>query len=195
MYYVLRCLPLLNEKGEALMEIHNCFDVGSIWDWQDGQALTEEGRNFPLPIQIEFEPFRGYSGPPIEMRDVGIPIMSVRLADAFTAAGVDNIEFFPARLRNTVTGASYEYRAYKIVGVVAAADLARSEWRSYDRKPVADVSFETLAIDEGRPAGLGVFRLAENISAVLVHEWVRRVIEARGIDTIEFVKPEDWAHL
>ncbi len=195
MYYVLRCLPLLNEKGEALMEIHNCFDVGSIWDWQDGQALTEEERNFPVPIEIDFDPFRGYSGPPIEMRDVCIPIMSLRLAEAIAAAGIDNVDFFPARLRNTATGETFDYRAYKIIGLVAAADLGKSEWTSYDGKPVADVSFETLALDESKPRGLGMFRLAENVSAVVVHERVKQAIESRGINTIEFVKPEDWAHL
>ncbi|HEY4366068.1 MAG TPA: DUF1629 domain-containing protein [Steroidobacteraceae bacterium] len=195
MYYVLRCLPPLNEKGEALMEIHNCFDVGSIWDWQDGQALTAEERNFPVPIEIEFQPFRGYSGAPVELRDVCIPLMSVRLAEAVAAAGVDNVDFFPAVLRNTVSGQTYDYRAYKIIGMIAAADLQKSEWSSYDGKPVADVSFESLVLDENRPRGLPMFRLAEKASAVVVHERVKQVIEARGIDTIEFVKPEEWVHL
>lgn len=103
MYYVLRCLPLLNENGEALREIHNCFDVGSVWTGRgDGQPLTTEEKSFHVPIEVDYEPFRGYSGPPIEMRDVCVPIMSARLAEAITGRGRRQHRVFP--------GAPAEYR-------------------------------------------------------------------------------------
>jgi hypothetical protein len=195
MYFVLKCPPLVNKNGEALMEIHNCFEVGNVWDWCDGLSLESDEKNFPIPINIDFEPFRGYVGPPRELVDVCIPIMSKRLADTLLEAGVDNVEFFPATLKNTITGQTYEYRAFKIVGLVAAADLSKSEWTSYDGKSVADVGFENLVLDKSKTRGLLIFRLAENINALMVHERVRKHIIANGIDTLTFVKPEDWVHL
>jgi len=81
--------------------------------------------------------------------------MSERLADAVIAAGIDNIELFPARLRSTLTGATYDYRAFKLTGLIEAADLKHSEWSSYDGRTKADVSFESVAIDPTKNPGPG----------------------------------------
>jgi hypothetical protein len=195
MYYVLRCLLPQNERGEALMEIHNCFEVDGVWGWRNGLKRKPHEGDVPTPIMIDFEPFRGYEGPPVELRDVCIPIMSKRLGEALVEVGVDNVEFFDAILVNTVTRERYHYWAFKVVGLVAAADLGQSDWESYDGKPIGDVSFEKLVIDESRIAGLLMFRLAENFSALMVHEKVREHVLSRGINTVEFVRPEDWVHL
>ena len=195
MYYVLRRLPLTNEKGEALIEIHNTFRLGRIRLWKNGQAIAPELRDFPQPIQIEFDAFRGYEGPPVELLDSGIPLMSKRMADAVIEAGVDNVQFFPVALRCKQTTREYEFRAYNIVGLVAATDLGKSEYQVHDEKPVGDVSFDTLALDEKKIRGQLLFRLAENFNAIVVHEKVRRTLLEKGIDSIEFVSPEDWMHL
>jgi hypothetical protein len=195
MYFVLACPPLVNEKGEALMEIHNCIEVGNVWDWCDGKKLEPKEEDVPIPININFEPFRGYTGPPRELCDVGVPIMSKRLADALAEVGVDNLQLFPVALRNTVTGQVYDYRAFKVVGLVAAADLSASKSTVHDNKPVADVSFESLVIDETKTHSLLLFRLAENINALMVHDKVRKHILSKGIDTLTFIKPEDYVQV
>src|SRR5262249_10938731 len=151
--------------------------------------------SIPNPIEIAFEPLRGYQGSPLELLDVGIPIMSTRWADALREAGVDNVSFYPALLSNTITGDRFDYQAFNVVGVVAAADLQRSEWSWYDTVPVADVSFENLVLDEAKAHHLQMFRLAENINALLVHETVRDHVLKSGIDTLKFIAPEDWMHL
>lgn len=196
MYYVFRCQTLTNEKGEALIEVHNTFKLGRIRLWKNGQVIPQDKLDFPQPIQVEFDAFRGYEGPPIEMQGTGIPLMSKRLADAVLAAGVDNVQFFPVDLRCKQTGKQYEYRAFNVVGLVAAADLGKSEYEVHDDDaPVGDVSFESLALDEKKIGGLLLFRLAENVNAIIVHDKVRRAVLERGIDTVEFTKPEDWMHL
>lgn len=192
MYYILECNPPLTDNGEELFSIRNHFEVEGVWDWVSGVRFDVA---VPVPIRIDFEPFRGYAGPPQELQDVGIPIMTERLAAALQAASVDNIEFFPAILKNTVTGEEYAYRAYNIVGLISAADMQKSEWQSYDGVLRSDVSFTDLVLDEARIGGALMFRLAENVGAVLVHEKVRKSILASGIDTLKFVKPEDWVQL
>ncbi|OHA80394.1 MAG: hypothetical protein A2675_01355 [Candidatus Yonathbacteria bacterium RIFCSPHIGHO2_01_FULL_51_10] len=194
-YYLLECPPLVNEKGEALMEISNCFRAGNIRSWCDGKEPRAD-TVFPAPLEIEFETFHGYAGPPRELVDVCITLMSKRLADTLVEAGVSNIVFYPTTLKNKGTGEVYDYRAFKVVGLVAAADLEKSKWESYDNKPVADTSFEDLVIDESKATGSGLlmFRLAENFSALVVHEKIRDAILAKGINTLKFIEPKDWVH-
>jgi hypothetical protein len=195
MYFVLTCPPLVNAKGEALMEIHNCFEVGNVWSWCDGLALEPEERDFSVPILIDFEPFRGYAGPPRELVDVCIPLMSKRLTEVLLEAGVKNLELYPVLLTNTVTGETHDYHAFKLIGLIAAADMQQSQWSRYDARAEGDTSFTSLALDESKTGGRLLFRLKENINALLVHESVRDRILAKGIDTLTFVKPEEWVQV
>lgn len=196
MYYILDCEPILNDKGEALTETHNCFRIANIRLWTNGSPIDLElKKNIPNPIEIDFEPLRGYKGPPRELKDLCIPIMSKRLSDALTSAGVDNIDYFPAILKNIKTGETYNYMAYKIIGLVSAADMDASEYETYDSNAVADTSFYELSIDESRTYGLKLFRLAENTSAIMVHESVKKYLEEAGINTLKFMKPDEWVQL
>lgn len=194
MYFIMDCDEPLNDNGEALLEIHNCFRVGGIRNWRGGRPFQTDPAAVPKPIAIDWDPLRGYRGPPVEFRDVCIPIMSARLAAALEGAGVDNIAFFETELTNTVTGEKSDYRAFNVIGTVAAANLDESEHTSHDQ-PVVDVSIMDLVFDETRTGGLLLFRLAENINAIFVHERVKDHVERSGIDTMRFVRPEDWMHL
>lgn len=195
MYFIMGCQRLTTEDGEALLEIHNDIEVGNVWYWRDGKPLEPDEENVPTPIVIDFDPFRGYQGPPEELFDVGVPLMSARLAEAITEAGVTNVRFFKTTLRNTVSGKTYAYQTFKVVGLVAAADLAKSTWSSYDGHLFADVSFEGLTLDKTKIPDLLMFRLAENLNGLLVHKKVRDHILAKGIDTLKFIKPKDWVHV
>jgi hypothetical protein len=53
--------------------------------------------------------------------------------------------------------------------------------------------FHALSIDESKARGLLIFRLAENITAVLVHEHVKKQVERSGIGTLTWLAPEEWA--
>jgi hypothetical protein len=194
MYYMMECDEPLTESGAALMDIRNCFRAGTVRIWRGGRRFRPE-EVVPKPIEIDFEPLRGYKGPPIEMLDVCIPIMSSRLAAALLQAGVDNIDFYPTVVTNTVTRERHDYQAFNVVGLLAAADLERSEWDTYDGVPVADVSFKGLAFDDSKAVGILAFRLAENINAFAVHDSVRDHVIESGINTLKFVAPEDWVHL
>jgi hypothetical protein len=192
MYYVLQCDLPLSSNGEALMEIHNHFRIGSIRFWETGSRHEEQ---VPVPIQIAYDTFHGYMGPPMEMSDLGIPIMSDRLARAITGAGVSNVDFYDATLTHTQTGQRYAYKAYNLIGLVAAADMAKSAWTSDGDGALINTSFTNLVLDEARCGGLLLFRLAENINAVMVHESVRKHIIASGINTLRFRPPSDWVQI
>ena len=195
MYYILDCEVPQSENGEALMKIGNTFQVGDVWSWKSGQRFDEDEANFETPIRIEFEPLRGYEGPPVELLDLGIPVMSERLFRAIEAAGVSNVEWFDVVILNTATRQTYPYKAYNVIGLVAATDLGKSEWESADAKLIGDVSFETLALDSSKAKDVLFFRLAENVNALLVHRRARATIEEAGITTLKFISPENWVQV
>jgi hypothetical protein len=193
MHYLLDCDVPLTGDGEApLMIIHNTFRVGKNRLWKTGAALKHD---VPTPIEIAFEPLREYQGSPVELLDIGIPIMSERLAKALMSSGVDNVSFYDAILTNTLSGEKYSYKAFNVLGLVAAADLQRSEWKSFDSIPLADVSFHSLLLDESKCRNLLMFRLAENANALVIHEIIKKNILAYGIDTLKFTLPEDWVQI
>jgi hypothetical protein len=196
MYYILRCPPITNDKGELLVEINNHESVGDVWDWGMGDVFSQdEIQSIPRPIHINIESFRGYNGLPNEMRDIGVCVMSKRLSEVLIQAGIDNIDYYPAVLTDATTGQKYEYLAYNLIGKVASADLSKSNYTNYDSKLTVDVGFKDLVIDESKTKGLLIFRLAENLSTILVHDSVRKLLVEKGIDTLKFVKPEDYMHL
>ena len=196
MYSILECPPITNENGELLVMIHNSDEVGDVWSFGSGEMLeSDEISSIPSLIKFDVEPFLGYQGAPNEFRDLGSCVMSKRLADALVTAGVDNIDFYPLLLTNTVTGQTYDYFVYNLVGKVALADLEKSQHFSYDNKLVTDVGFKDLVLDESKTHGLLMFRLAEDVSAILIHESVKKTIIDQGIDTLSFVKPDDYVQI
>lgn len=117
------------------------------------------------------------------------------LVEALIAAGVNNLELFPARITNPVTGYVHEdYQAFNVIGLVSAADLEQSTLMHDDEKPgLLDTDFDSLVLDEDRTMGFHLFRLAENCSAICVSEKVKKAVEERRIPGIIFYGPGEWS--
>ena len=191
MYYVLDCDYPEDESG-GYMDIDDGIEIDGVDSWSSGERFTVP---IPSPILVNVVPEAGYTGLPNEMKDGNLLLMSDRLVSALRVAGVDNIDTYPTTLVNTETGQTYSYQAVNIIGLIAAADLEKSEWHSYDGDGVSDTTFESLTLKEDRARGALLFRLAENTSTILVHEKVRDHILASGISTLKFIEPEDWVQL
>lgn len=164
-------------------------------DVGDGRLrLWKLGRRFatppPQPIQVFIDV--GESGPLKEFYDTTIALMSRRLAAALAAAGIANIDYYDAVVQDLETGRIHtSHVAFNIVGTVAAADLSRSRFQAPDG-PLISVDFDGLAIDPAKAGGALLFRLAECVSGVVVHDQVKAAIEAAGIDTLTFLPPGEW---
>ncbi|MBL8914738.1 MAG: hypothetical protein JNM17_28795 [Archangium sp.] len=125
-----------------------------------------------------------YNTPQIMRRDV--------LA-ALRDAGVDNLDTYAAVVK-TEAGrvVSDDYVAYNVIGVARAADLQRTRFAVENESRLIDASIERLSIDRSRTGGLLLFRLAESLRTVIVHESVRAAVERRGIRCIEFHGEDDF---
>jgi hypothetical protein len=160
-------------------------------EWEDEQPPDE-------PIQIDTVPEP--SEPELfvypELTWVPIPLMTRRLVQALQRAGVDNLQTFLTNLR-TVEGddppAADTYLAVNIIGAVAGAGFEKARVSPTSTETLVSIDFNSLAIDEAKVRSLLMFRLAENTTAVVVHEQVKQRLKADGLETLKWVRPEQWA--
>ncbi len=158
--------------------------------WMMGRMLRIE---VPTPLHYELDPNR--PGNPKVMYDAeAIPLMRDDLVEALQCAGVDNLELFETVLTDSKTGQTYtNYKAFNIIGLVACADMEASSMMGTSDSELLDADFDGLVIDEEKAMGSLLFRLAENISAIIVDDIVKNEIEKRGIPGIVFYASGEWS--
>jgi hypothetical protein len=170
--------------------------------WRSGILFSKENKRSDFvspeePIELSVEP---EDEPPLriypELTSNPIPLMSRRLVAALREAGVKNLQTFETVL-NDVQGKNPPpndfYLAVNIFELVSAADLKKSKTNPEVQEKRISMDFFSLSIDEEKASGHLMFRLAENVSAVLVHEKVKEYVESKGINNLTWYKPEEWA--
>ncbi len=106
-----------------------------------------------------------------------VSLMSTRMVKAMQAAGVDNLQTWPATILSPEGQAHDQYHVVNIVGLVSCAKPEGSE-----ALPIADKRFFLrLAIDPTKASGLKVFRLAESPIEVLVDDGVAQALKALAL--------------
>ena len=184
MYYMLECW---GPEGHDKTTIGPLADELDEFSWISGRSFPEPP---PTPIVVELE------GEPedviVSMYSVGVLLLRDDILEAFKDAGVDNYDSYPAEIKNPNTDEILNnYKAVNIIGRVAAANLDESEHVAHG-EPVVDVDFDGLVIDEGKTRGLKLFRLAECMTGIVIHDSVQKVILEHGINDLDFVAPENW---
>jgi hypothetical protein len=184
-YYVLECFTPLDADPADLAELP---EVDGVDSWMDGALIT-----VPVPEPLEFALDPDEPGPLKEMYNLELLVMSERLVESLRKAGVDNLQVYRATIHDPANGSRrHDYRVVNIVGCVAAADMNRSLWSSPTGSPMVDVDFDRLVVDAGRAGELLLFRLAECVSAIVVHARVREALLAEGFASLTFMNPLDY---
>lgn len=159
--------------------------------WMLGVRIDEKA----VPALLSYKLNPAYGGSPKALYDAKAqPVMRDDLVKVLTDAGVDSVQYFPAVLINPADGTRYtNYKAFNVVGLVAAADMQASELMGTSDSTMGDVDFNRLVLDESKIGDVLMFRLAECVSAIVVHEKVKAAIEASGIPGFVFYGPGDWS--
>ena len=152
----------------------------------------------PDPLEFELKPLNpdadDHSEEMPEYFKGHVPLFRDDLVSALRETGVDNLDTYNTVIVDPDNGQRHtSYKAVNIIGVVAAADMARSNATVHSGGPVIDVEFEGFAIDERRVGRALMFRLAENTSAIMVHDSVVEALRKSGFDKLEFLDPQDVA--
>jgi hypothetical protein len=168
-----------------------------IESWPDlpGIASWLTGKKFPAPppdpIVLTWDP-EDEEGPPQAMYKAGIPMMTRRMHDALRQAGVDNLDVYPVEVRSRASSeGNRDYVAFNVIGVIRAADMSKSRHDPSLEPHLIAVGFDGVTIDESKTGGALLFRLAENVTAIVVHDRVKRHLEGLGLG-VTFVPPEKW---
>lgn len=164
-------------------------------DWESG---ARHNVPVPNPLQIGLDPMDASAadhGPEMPEYFKGtIPLVRGDLVDALKSAGIDNIDYYNVLLSDPDSGRTHtNYKAANIIGVIAAADMQKSKATVHTGGPVLDVEFDDLVLDEGKPRGALIFRLAEATGTILVHERLKDYLLAKGFDKLEFLLPGEVA--
>jgi hypothetical protein len=160
-------------------------------NWLLGQPFTAPPDE---PVVAEIQP--GYERKELLPFFGTPPIMSDAFYQALVEAGVDNLEVYEAVLRSADGSVEHTgFKAFNVVGLVSAADLTRTAFLPDNPSRLIDASIESLAVDPDKAKDLLLFRLAEYVGAVIVHERVKRFIEARAFPHVVFRDPGEFIGL
>jgi len=178
MYFMMTCLD--PEDGYlAMLEYDSSDDEDLLRDWMAGERFEIAP---PQPLRLT----RAARSKSVlaEMWQVPIPLMTTRLHRALLQAGVANLEVFPAEILGPAPGEkNTDYVAFNVVGKIAALKSPRN---------ANEILVSGAELDETKARSALLFRLAESVNAIVVHESVRKAIERAGIDTLTFIEPRDW---
>lgn len=182
-YFMLHCFGPADQERSSIHRIPQFENVS----WNRGARIQGQ---VPVPVRIYLDPEA--PGILLPMYHKGVLLMSDALIAALQSAGVSNLELFDAVLVDEVSHREHtNYKLVNIVGVIAAADLAQSAHTAHG-VPLYDVDFDSLVIDENKTRGALMFRLAENVSGIVVHESVKDAVLKAGIEHLDFVPPRQW---
>jgi hypothetical protein len=117
----------------------------------------------------------------------GIPLWRDDLIATLHEVGVCNLDLYDAIIENPFTGEDVtNYKAVNIIGLVAAADVSKSSFRAFSDPPQIDTIFRKIVIDEDKTYGILLFRMAESLSEIIVHQKVKEALEKK-FSVLEFI--------
>jgi hypothetical protein len=121
----------------------------------------------------------------------GIPLMRADLLDGLERAGVANLDRYTARIEDPRGGPPFtDYSAVNVIGVVSATDMEQSLYDRASPSRMIDVDFDSIVVNEAKAGSALLFRLAECVSAIVVHDAVRRQVEPLQLPGVAFARPE-----
>jgi hypothetical protein len=128
-----------------------------------------------LPFRVTYQ---DPTGSPLFDYYSGKNIMSRKMVDALKQAGADNFQEFATEMIDKQTGqVSHDYVTVNLLGLVSCAKISESD----TSKLGSTFYFHDLVIDPAKTGGLLLFRLADSLIDVLVHEKVAIALRAANL--------------
>jgi hypothetical protein len=179
---------VLSAGGNPNAMLLNSLPAPGQWvGWIDGEAFAAPPK---VPVTVRIKPGYERSDPPV-FKEVP-QIMTAEFFDALRSAGVDNIDVYDATLESQDGSVRIPgYKAYNIVGVVSATDLGKSEFAPDNPSRQIDASVRGLVVDQMKAKGLLLFRLAESVDTILIHNSVKVALEVRNFTGVRFTPPSE----
>jgi hypothetical protein len=164
--------------------------------WWRGSIITE---TLPDPIEFTLKPYNSGAADQAQFLPAYLLSNPLVLRDDFIQAlkdfGVSNFDCYNVSIEDPDDQKIYtNYKAVNLIGLVAAADMGKSDAVVHDNIPLIDVDFDKLVVDESKTHGILMFRLAESTNTVLIHEKLKDYLIDKGFQKdMEFYEPDKVA--
>jgi len=164
------------ESDEAAMSAFITPERESAGSLIQGRAMDPTEADPPFRYS-----YRDPTGAPLQDYYSAHSLMSRSLLAALVGAGVDNLQPFDAELVDEATGlVRVDFACVNIIGMIACADLRRSTTSELGSSDY----FHDLVIDARKAHDLLMFRVAESMINVLLHDTVVDALLGRGLGGI-----------
>ncbi|WP_445456421.1 hypothetical protein [Flavobacterium sp. HNIBRBA15423] len=154
-------------------------------DWMFGQPFTVAPEE-PIFVAIREDnenltPLNFYKDPPVATK---------AFIDALVEAGVNNIVTYDVLLRSR-TNPSITIDGYKAINIIGWVKAAGPGTVYLTDSRIADASMKNVELEPRSIKGLYMFRLAQSMRTIVVHEKVKQHLEAKGFEDLIFTEPGD----
>lgn len=179
---------ILAEESDECMLLYSLSDPTDdplVDDWLFGSPFINPLKQNPVIATI----ITGYEHKNLVPYYDAVPVMSNAFHQALVEAGVDNLDAYDCILRSE--DGTIEYKGFKAVNIIGVIRATGDGTVFTGESRLIDASMDKVVIDSRKTMNALMFRLAENLSTVVVHERVKRYIEKKGFSSIVFREPSE----
>lgn len=120
-------------------------------------------------------------------------LINAKIKAIFDSLGINNIQYYDARLVESTSGATDEsYMLANVVGKYACVDEAASKLEYFDDGEIEFIDELALELDEGADYG-HIFRLAEFPPILIISNALKVQLEKNHITGFKVYKPEEFS--
>lgn len=152
------------------------------------ESITD---TFEYLLQVDKKADDPLKFPPVDYHRIsGQPLFSSRLRTALSAAGIDNIQYFPTSAIYEPTGQFHDYQVANVIGIIKALDISASRCTIDEDGFIED--FEMMAFDENKIQSVDFFRLFEMPSIIVISEHVANSLNDSNLTGCRIMEPSQW---
>ncbi len=122
--------------------------------------------------------------------DKGHTLFSTRMQNTLKEAGVDNIDYYPAKVLFGNTRLPLEYKVANILGLISGLDREASVFEEDEDGFIEEIY--SMVFDESKFHDLKMFRLEEFENLIIVHKKLKAAIEKNSLTGMTFIEDEEW---
>lgn len=181
-YYI---LTVENPDGMLLGYVPDPTDNSFVDIWNKGSVFSSPIIHDPFVVEIQDDYKDAQLLPFFDVE----PVMSYAFYEALLEAGVNNLVPYECILRSE--DGTVEHKGFKIVNIVGLIRAAGKGTKFTGESRLIDASMDKIDIDETKAGGALMFRMAEAIGTIVVHETVKKYLESKNFPSIIFRDPGD----
>ena len=160
-----------------------------VGNWRDGAKVDPQNEILEYVLDDDFP-----GKPKLFYPECMVPLIHKDLLNVLLSFGVTNIQFFKASLYNPLTKTFLQdYVSLNILGLVPLLDFKNTKFEKTSNIGAHDFDVSSLSLLSGNIINYPIFRLSENVSAIVVADELKCVIEKQNFPGISFSLPENWS--